>query len=536
MFPRMASSVLLGVGLLASPVLSQTTTGWAADSRAPGSLVKAPGPESLRRAGVDDPSAFLSRFARAYKPGRSGQVFFVTKPGYFFTFPRVPFNHGSPWDYDAHVPLVFYGPQQIRTGVHPSEDAQAYDIPATFSALAGVAPSNSSHGRVLRSAMEPKRPPLKALLVVVMDQVGLQDVEKYAQYMPTLSRWRRQGAEYPSVRHNYLPTFTAVSHASIGTGSPPAVHGIVSNMLPDSNGKLKVVFRTKTGPGKAAQVTPETSLVPTLADSLDLAFQNRSKIIGQIYAEYAAVAVSGHGSQVPGGDRDIVLWHGKDGSLTTDTRYYRIPRYMRDRSSQPVSKKKNMRYAGLDLKKAGGVHSAGWYAEWEADSVLEMMDKEGVGLDSVPDLVMINLKTSDAFGHAFGHDHRGYRGTLAQIDRFLRKAELQLNNTAGPGGFAVVVTADHGLVPDDGAMLFHRDYVSWMNGKLDSDGNGQGPILDVFGGHVYVDSEEAKKDRVTLLDIQNLLESDPAILHVWTEDDVRTRQSEIPLHRQSSSR
>ena len=47
-------------------------------------------------------------FARGYFPGRSGQVFLVPKQGRFVTShdPLYPFMHGSPWDYDTHIPLL----------------------------------------------------------------------------------------------------------------------------------------------------------------------------------------------------------------------------------------------------------------------------------------------------------------------------------------------------------------------------------------------------------------------------------------------
>ena len=47
-------------------------------------------------------------FARGYFPGRSGQVFVVPKQGWFVTSrdPLYRFMHGSPWDYDTHIPVL----------------------------------------------------------------------------------------------------------------------------------------------------------------------------------------------------------------------------------------------------------------------------------------------------------------------------------------------------------------------------------------------------------------------------------------------
>src|SRR5690348_4019536 len=54
---------------------------------------------------------WLDMFARGYFPGRSGQVFVVPKEKWFVTShdPLYTFMHGSPWDYDTHIPVLFYG-------------------------------------------------------------------------------------------------------------------------------------------------------------------------------------------------------------------------------------------------------------------------------------------------------------------------------------------------------------------------------------------------------------------------------------------
>ena len=55
---------------------------------------------------------FLEMFARAYFPGRNGQLLIVTREGDFITRPDpdVAYMHGSPWAYDVSIPLMFVGP------------------------------------------------------------------------------------------------------------------------------------------------------------------------------------------------------------------------------------------------------------------------------------------------------------------------------------------------------------------------------------------------------------------------------------------
>src|SRR4249920_1307947 len=60
---------------------------------------------------------FLEMFARAYFPGRTGQLMIVPREGDFITRPDpdVAYMHGSPWAYDVSIPLMLVGPE-VRTG------------------------------------------------------------------------------------------------------------------------------------------------------------------------------------------------------------------------------------------------------------------------------------------------------------------------------------------------------------------------------------------------------------------------------------
>src|SRR5690349_24042643 len=65
---------------------------------------------------------WIEMFARGYFPGRSGQVFVVPKEGWFVTShdPLYSFMHGSPWDYDTHIPVLFYGAPFVKAGEYPA--------------------------------------------------------------------------------------------------------------------------------------------------------------------------------------------------------------------------------------------------------------------------------------------------------------------------------------------------------------------------------------------------------------------------------
>src|SRR6478672_8611911 len=92
---------------------------------------------------------FLEMFARAYFPGRTGQLLIVPREGDFITRadPNVAYMHGSPWSYDVSIPLMFVGPA-VKTGLFSVPAAQQ-DVAPTLAASLGVHMPPTATGRVL---------------------------------------------------------------------------------------------------------------------------------------------------------------------------------------------------------------------------------------------------------------------------------------------------------------------------------------------------------------------------------------------------
>ncbi len=93
---------------------------------------------------------WLEMFARGYFPGRSGQVFLVPREGDIITSrdPLYPFMHGSPWDYDTRIPILFYGAPFVRQG-QSAEAAKQQDVAPTLGAIIGAPTIATYTGRVL---------------------------------------------------------------------------------------------------------------------------------------------------------------------------------------------------------------------------------------------------------------------------------------------------------------------------------------------------------------------------------------------------
>jgi len=70
---------------------------------------------------------------------------------FFFEGSPVGTTHGSPYHYDTHVPVIFYG-AGVRPGRYNRECTPS-DIAPTLAAMLGVEPPSNSVGHVLVEAI-----------------------------------------------------------------------------------------------------------------------------------------------------------------------------------------------------------------------------------------------------------------------------------------------------------------------------------------------------------------------------------------------
>src|ERR1700687_328098 len=131
---------------------------------------------------------FLEMFARAYFPGRTGQLLIVPREGDFITRPDVAYMHGSPWTYDVAIPLMFVGPA-VRTGTY-SMPAVQQDVAPTLAAALGVPMPPTTTGRVLPVLRTGLARP-RVVMLLVLDGMRRDYFDRYGASMPTLiCQWR----------------------------------------------------------------------------------------------------------------------------------------------------------------------------------------------------------------------------------------------------------------------------------------------------------------------------------------------------------
>jgi arylsulfatase A-like enzyme len=93
-------------------------------------------------------SRLLHQIRNNIHPVRSGDIYIVQDP-YWFNFDKGPVAgmHGSPWNYDTHVPVIFAGSNIDAKIIY--RRIQPADVAPTLSALLGMSPPASAQGTVL---------------------------------------------------------------------------------------------------------------------------------------------------------------------------------------------------------------------------------------------------------------------------------------------------------------------------------------------------------------------------------------------------
>lgn len=88
------------------------------------------------------------RVRNGFNPTHSGDVIVIHEPNWLGAgFGGT--NHGSPFSYDSHVPVIFWGPQSLVRQGRYHRDAAVHDIAPTLATMLGIAAPSGAMGRVL---------------------------------------------------------------------------------------------------------------------------------------------------------------------------------------------------------------------------------------------------------------------------------------------------------------------------------------------------------------------------------------------------
>lgn len=460
-------------------------------------------------------AAFLEMFARAYYPGRSGQIMVVPREGEILTRPGadVPFMHGTPWSYDTRIPMIFWGARYVRPGRLPDAATQQDVAPTLARALDLPMPGASGH--VLSRALRPGAPAPKVMVLLVLDGFRADYLDRQADVLPHLGRLRREGASFERARVNHLPTITTVGHATIATGMDARFHGIVASGSWDRiGGEMVEPF---------ADLSPVNLMTLALADRWSSGTDGRAVIIAQASTPNAT-ALAGHGACLFNG-RPVIYasYDRRTGKWATDSRCYRLPDYVKPLDARTLWKGMEGKWMGHPVANADEIRRSAPFARFEGDALVSMIEHEPIGADDVTDLVLANLKVADFLGHAYGPESAELREGVAEIDRQVGRILGAVAAKAGPEGYLVAITADHGMPPEPPAGLgrhYNDDIVRLIHDRFDP----QEKLVTYYGaenGQIFVDEARARSLGVSMAQIRDLVQAQPYVLFAYTEDEVR---------------
>jgi predicted AlkP superfamily pyrophosphatase or phosphodiesterase len=329
----------------------------------------------------------------------------------------------------------------------------------------------------------------RLVVLIVIDQFPSWAFAKQKSlFTGGIARLLREGAFVPEAELPYASTFTAVGHATISTGVPPRVSGIVGNYWfrraegrdhpAEYDGSAPVfVVGEKYGP---SEVSPEDGAsgralrVAGIADALHAATNGAGKSVSVSLKSRAACLVAGK-------QPDLAIWYEAGaGGMTTSSAYVKeLPRWLADLAkTDPAKGYFQSPWTPGDpalLARATGIADASpgeganhgldnafphsladsdrpdralnqtpFADELVAHTATVALDALQLGADDTPDLLAVSFSAHDYAGHSWGTDSWEEVDLTLRLDRTLGELFDQLDKRVGADRWAAVLTSDHG--------------------------------------------------------------------------------------------
>jgi arylsulfatase A-like enzyme len=451
------------------------------------------------------------RWALTWRRDTNEPVVFVPAWGRMVT--SLVSDHGSPWRYDTHTPLLVWGPGRVKPGRYGGR-VRSVDLMPTLAAVLGRPRDPSLPGKPLEHALVAGAAAPRAVLTVVLDQCGYDGLMRDLDDLPALSRLAREGASFEDCRVEYSPTITALFHATMGTGRWPVEHGISSDKLWDAKaGK----YRNAVEDGD-----PTPIRAPTLMELHHRDSGGRARILSVSQAARASVELAGHTSAA------VAYWDVEKERWTTNRRFFRLPEAMAKLT--PANVPKSWRGRALDTPKKRS--RAPHMARFTGECIARVVEAERLGGGEVTDFVHVNFKETDTAGHDYGNGSEEFRDALRACDQAIGRIVAALERNAGAGGVVVMVTADHGGIPEAlrkaGARVDEEELERWLLARLPRRQGKPAWLRDVGNPQIYVIDQGMAAHGYTPEMIARLLERHPAIAAAFTGDELeRVRQRDL---------
>lgn len=304
-----------------------------------------------------------------------------------------------------------------------------------------------------------------------------------------------KGVWFTSAAYQHANTETIVGHASLATGTVPAVHGMVGNIWFDRDSNELVyniedprysLLSADAGVDKAREIdptqriantdgrSPRGMLSSTFSDELANRYGGESKIFGVSVKDRGAVPLAGRSGKA--------FWFSKStGNFVTSNFYYDA---YPDWVSEWNSSGKLNEYAGNSWTLLNNPESYQQLSKddspWETDFpgfnrtfphpwgarddkyfttlltvspagdeltlsfMKALVNAEGIGQDEIPDYLSVSFSSTDYIGHLFGSSSLEMEDNLLRLDRVLAELFSFIDERVGLENTLIVLSADHG--------------------------------------------------------------------------------------------
>ncbi|WP_394758987.1 alkaline phosphatase PafA [Flavobacterium sp.] len=340
--------------------------------------------------------------------------------------------------------------------------------------------STSTQAQKTQKEVQTQRP--KLVIGIVVDQMKMEYLYRFYDDFSSngFKRLMNNGYTFQNMHYNYMPTYTAPGHASIYTGTTPAMHGIVSNeWFSRSSGKdiyctddesVKTIGDGKEDEGK---MSPKNLLTTTITDELRLATNFKGKVIGMSIKDRGAILPAGHFA-------NWAFWYSKTGAFISSSFYGEklpdwVTQFNNEKNYLPyITKGWNLLkpittyneslsddnpYEGklngvkpvfpynlkdmYEKKDAGIIKSTPFGNDLLVDFAKKAIEKEELGKDNSTDFLTVSFSSTDYIGHILGPRSIELQDTYLRLDQTIADFLIYLDTNVGKNNYLLFLTADH---------------------------------------------------------------------------------------------
>ena len=328
----------------------------------------------------------------------------------------------------------------------------------------------------------------KLVIGIVIDQMRYDYLTRFADRYSKdgFNRILKNGFSLENAHYNFIPTYTAVGHASIYAGTSPNNHGIISNNWYDKVLKKSIYcvddanYKTIGNDGIVGQKSPHRLYTTTVADQLQLAQNMQGKTIGIAIKDRSAILPVGHTANAAywydAGNKnqwitssfymeELPDWVKAFNSNNKADEYlnetwetlYDINTYSQSRADNNIYENnlngqekpvfpKNLEKLRVQNDNFSLIKTIPAGNTYTVDFAKAVIKGEQLGKSEFTDFLAVSFSSTDYVGHRYGVASVETEDTYLRLDKDLAHFFNFLDTEVGKENYTLFLTADHAAV------------------------------------------------------------------------------------------